>query len=220
MSRTASSNGPGMGRSPKAASPLSGLGIRPSRARIVTARMRRRAAATKPSQPFGLPPHVFLQEHGAELLNACGRVIERGKNRPSVGDREREYLRLAGLCGLKFVGEVWGRRRGGRARGQLRLVRGCRRASSRPILARTSVPVKRRGLRDHGAMSEALHSAFACFPLAIESDTDADRDQEDQPPAVPAPPDHGHEDRSGHPSPVDPPALIAHLLDSRRAGRR
>jgi hypothetical protein len=107
MSRTASSNGPGMGRSPKAASPLSGLGIRPSRARIVTARMRRRAAATKPSQPFGLPPHVFLQEHGAELLNACGRVIERGKNRPSVGDREREYLRLAGLCGLKFVGEVW-----------------------------------------------------------------------------------------------------------------
>ena len=45
MTRTASSNGPGIGSRPKAASPRRGFGMRPSRARIFTARMSRRAAA-------------------------------------------------------------------------------------------------------------------------------------------------------------------------------
>jgi hypothetical protein len=43
MSRTASSNGPGIGRIPNATRPRSGLGMRPSRARTLTARIRRRA---------------------------------------------------------------------------------------------------------------------------------------------------------------------------------
>ena len=66
--------------------------------------------------------------------------------------------------------------------------------------------------------SKALRSTLACLPLAINADTDAERDQEDQPPAVPAPPDHGKEDRSGHPSPADPPPLFAHSMDSRCQG--
>jgi hypothetical protein len=45
MSSTASSSGPGIGSTPNAASPRTGLGIRPSRARILTARIRRWAAA-------------------------------------------------------------------------------------------------------------------------------------------------------------------------------
>ena len=70
----------------------------------------------------------------------------------------------------------------------------------------------------HLAASEALHSTRACLPLAVNADSDAERDQENKPPAVAAPPDHSDEDHSGQPSPVDPPALIPHPLDSRRRG--
>jgi hypothetical protein len=46
MTSAASSIGPGMGSTPNAASPRSGLGIRPSRARILTARTSCRARFT------------------------------------------------------------------------------------------------------------------------------------------------------------------------------
>ena len=49
MSSANSSTGPGMGRTANAASPLSGFGIRPSRTRIFTARIRRRAVVTSAS---------------------------------------------------------------------------------------------------------------------------------------------------------------------------
>jgi hypothetical protein len=45
MSKAASSTGPGIGRTAKAASPRSGLGMRPSRERIPAERIRRRAPA-------------------------------------------------------------------------------------------------------------------------------------------------------------------------------
>ena len=69
------------------------------------------------------------------------------------------------------------------------------------------------------ATLEPLRSALACLPLAVNADSDAKRNQENKPPAVSAPPNHRQEDRGGQPSPVDPPALIAHAADSRPKDR-
>ena len=69
-----SSSGPGIGSTPKAARPRTGLGIRPSRARIFTARISRRMAST-------ISQVVRPSRHGASCAHRSSR--------PRCGSRAR-----------------------------------------------------------------------------------------------------------------------------------
>ena len=50
---------------------------------------------------------MLLEEDAAELGQVGGRILERGQDGLAFGDREREHVRLAAVCGLKAVGEGW-----------------------------------------------------------------------------------------------------------------
>jgi hypothetical protein len=99
-SSTASSTGPGIGRSPKAMSPRSGLGMRLSRARILTARMRWRALVTT----------LFVHARPAALevvsdrLVVCFDLVEKlaevGRDVPSGQSERKEWPQHSAEAGL------------------------------------------------------------------------------------------------------------------------
>jgi hypothetical protein len=69
-------------------------------------------------KPYGAPPGVFVGQGGAEVVEARGwvrgdreevaqprgRVIEDGKNRVAVGDREAHGLGVGGEGGFEVLG--------------------------------------------------------------------------------------------------------------------
>ena len=47
-------------------------------------------------EPFGAPPHVLLEEHGSEIFQAGGRVVQRFEDRLSFLAVERDVPNVSG----------------------------------------------------------------------------------------------------------------------------
>ena len=66
-----------------------------------------RPPSTRLGEPFRSQPRQLSEQHAAKLREVSRWVLKRGEDRRPLGDREREHFRLAAVCGLKAVGEVW-----------------------------------------------------------------------------------------------------------------